>query len=75
MAGSIGVRGDFAASDLCGLARHCGDVDQVRRLLALAAILEGAGRGEAAKIGIADFEKASPRVWRGSHDASRKERP
>lgn len=51
MAGSIGVRGDFAASDLRGLARRCGDADQVRRLLALAAILGGASRSEAAKIG------------------------
>ena len=51
MAGSIGVRGDFTASDLRGLARRFGDADQVRRLLALAAILAGASRSEAAKTG------------------------
>ncbi len=51
MAGAIGVRGDYSAADLRGLARRCGDAEQVRRLLALASILDGGSRGEAAKIG------------------------
>lgn len=51
MAASIGVRGDYSASDLRRLARRCGDADQVRRLLAMASILDGGSRSEAAKIG------------------------
>ncbi len=51
MAASIGVRGDYSASDLRSLARRCGDAEQVRRLLAMASILDGGSRGEAAKIG------------------------
>jgi len=51
MAGAIGVRRDYSAVDLRGLARRCGDAEQVRRLLALASILDGGSRSEAAKIG------------------------
>ena len=51
MAAAIGVRTDYASADLRGLARRCGDGEQVRRLLALASILDGGSRSEAAKIG------------------------
>lgn len=51
MAASIGVRGDYSAPDLRSLARRCGDAEQVRRLLAMASILDGGSRSEAAKIG------------------------
>jgi len=51
MAAAIGVRGDYCATDLRRLARRCTDGEQVRRLLALASILDGGSRGEAAKIG------------------------
>ena len=51
MARAIGVRTDYSACDLRRLARRCGDGEQVRRLLALAAILDGGSRSEAAKIG------------------------
>ena len=51
MAVSIGVRRDFSGPDLRVLARRSGDAAQVRRLLALAAILDVASRSEAAKIG------------------------
>lgn len=51
MASSIGVRGDYSASDLRSLARRCGDAEQVRRLLAMASILDGGSRSDAAKIG------------------------
>lgn len=51
MAGSIGVRGDYSVGDLRRLARRSADGEQVRRLLALASILDGGSRGEAAKIG------------------------
>jgi len=56
MAGAIGVRRDYSAADLRGLARRCIDGDQVRRLLALASILDGGSRSEAAKIGGVTFQ-------------------
>src|ERR1700756_2975349 len=45
------LRQDFDASQLRGLARKTKDGPQARRLLALAAIYDGALRSEAAKIG------------------------
>jgi transposase len=50
MAAAIGVRSDYTSTDLRQFARRCGDADQVRRLLALALILEGRSRSEAAKV-------------------------
>jgi len=47
----IPLRGDFEAARLRGLARKTKDGPQARRLLALAAIYDGATRTEAAKIG------------------------
>jgi transposase len=47
----IPLRGDFKAAQLRGLARKTKDGPQARRLLALAAIYDGATRTEAAKIG------------------------
>ena len=51
MAVPIPLRGDFDASQLRVLARKSKDAAQARRLLALAAIYDGATRTEAAKIG------------------------
>ena len=51
MSSPIPLRGDFDASQLRVLARKSKDGPQARRLLALAAIYEGATRTEAAKIG------------------------
>jgi len=45
------LRRDFGASQLRGLAKKTKDGPQARRLLALAAIYDGATRTEAAKIG------------------------
>src|SRR4030081_2708563 len=47
----IPLRVDFDAVQLRGLARKAKDGPQARRLLALAAIYDGAKRTEAAKIG------------------------
>jgi transposase len=47
----IPLRGDFEASRLRGLAKKTKDGPQARRLLALAAIYDGATRSEGAKIG------------------------
>lgn len=50
MAAAIGVRTDYTSADLRGFARRCGDADQVRRLLAIALILDGRSRSEAARV-------------------------
>ncbi len=50
MAAAIGVRSDDTSADLQRFARRSGDADEVRRLLAVALILDGASRSEAAKI-------------------------
>lgn len=50
MAAAIGVRTDYTSADLRGFSRRCSDADQVRRLLAVALILDGGSRSEAAKI-------------------------
>ena len=47
----IPLRSDFDAAALRGLARKTKDAPQARRLLALAAIYDGASRAEAAQIG------------------------
>jgi putative transposase len=51
MSAPIPLRDDFDASQLRGLARRAKDGPQARRLLALAAIYDGATRTDAAKIG------------------------
>ena len=51
MGAAVGLRGDYAAVDLRGLARRSGDADQVRRLLAFAVILAGGSRQDAALAG------------------------
>src|SRR5438445_6337428 len=51
MSAPIPLRWDFDASQLRSLARRTKDAPQARRLLALAAIYDGATRSEAAKIG------------------------
>ncbi len=47
----VPLRIDFDAAALRGLARRTKDAPQARRLLALAAIYDGASRAEAAQIG------------------------
>lgn len=47
----IPLRGDFDAAQVRAAARRTKDGPQARRLLALAAIYDGASRTEAAKIG------------------------
>jgi putative transposase len=47
----VPLRTDFDANALCAIARRTKDGPQARRLLALAAIYDGATRTEAARIG------------------------
>src|ERR1700683_941807 len=51
MSVAVALRGDFTGSDLRGLAKETKHRPQARRLLALAAIYDGAPRSEAARIG------------------------
>ena len=51
MPNAIALRPDFTASELRGLARRSKDAAQARRLLSLALIYDGGGRGEAARLG------------------------
>src|SRR5271165_4775998 len=51
MSAAIGLRGDYDAGALRAAAKRTKDGPQARRLLALAAIYDGATRTEAAKIG------------------------
>lgn len=50
MAAAIRVRTDHTSEHLRRFARRCGDPDQVRRLLAIAVILDGGSRSDAAKF-------------------------
>lgn len=50
MAAAIGIRTDHTSEDLRWFARRCGDPDQVRRLLAIALILDGGSRSDAASL-------------------------
>ena len=51
MGAAVGLRGDYDAGALRAAAKRSKDGPQARRLLALAAIYDGATRTEAAKIG------------------------
>jgi len=57
----IAVRTDFTAVEVRRLARRAKDSDQVRRLLAIAAVLDGGSRAEAAKVG--GMDRQTLRDW------------
>ena len=54
MGQAIAVRRDYTASEVRRIAKRAKDAAQARRLLAIAAVLDGASREEAAKIGVMD---------------------
>ena len=67
MSVAIPLRQDFDAPQLRGLAKRTKDGPQARRLLALAAIYDGATRTEAAKIGgvgLQAYCSATEEEWR-----------
>ena len=61
MGQAIAVRTDFTAGDVRRLAKRAKDVSQARRLLAIAAVLDGASREDAAKIG--GMDRQTLRDW------------
>lgn len=61
MGAAVELRQDFTAGDLRGLAAKARCACQARRLLALAAVLDGMNRTEAARIGA--MERQTLRDW------------
>ena len=61
MGQAIPLRNDYTADQLRRLARQTKDVAQARRLLAIAAVLDGASRAEAARIG--GMDRQTLRDW------------
>jgi hypothetical protein len=62
------LRGDFDAPRLRAIARGTKDAAQTRRLLALAAVYDGAKRTEAAAIGGCVPDRRCPGCKRDSRD-------
>src|SRR5690242_14091561 len=67
MSAALRLREDYGAGDLRGLAKASRDANQTRRLLALAAIYEGASRGTAAAIG--GVQRQTVRDWVAAFNA------
>src|ERR1051325_4787460 len=61
MGQAIAVRADFTAAEVRRFAKRAKDATQVRRLLAIAAVLDGASREDAAKIG--GMDRQTLRDW------------
>ena len=61
MGKAIAVRTDYTAGEVRGLAKRAKDAAQARRLLAIAAVLDGASRTEASRIG--GMERQTLRDW------------
>jgi transposase len=61
MPGAIAIRTDYSASELRRLAANSKHANQARRLLSLAAVLDGASRDEAARIG--GMDRQTLRDW------------
>ena len=61
MGHAIAVRTDYTTSEVRRFAQRAKHAAQARRLLAIAAVLEGASREEAAKIG--GMDRQTLRDW------------
>jgi transposase len=61
MPSAVSLRTDFSAGELRWLAKPSKDNSQSRRLLSLAAVLEGMSRGDAARIG--GMDRQTLRDW------------
>ena len=68
MPSPVGLREDYWAEELRGLARRSKDVNPSRRLLSLAAVRDGMDRGSAATIG--GMERQTLRDWVHRFNAS-----
>ena len=61
MTAAVRVRTDFSADELRGFAAASKHANQSRRLLSIAAILDGMGRADAARIG--GMDRQTLRDW------------
>lgn len=61
MGQAIAMRRDYTTGEVRGLAKRAKDAAQARRLLAIAAVLEGASREDAARIG--GMDRQTLRDW------------
>src|SRR5580700_7309937 len=61
MGRAIAVSADYTSNEVRRLAKQVKDAGQARRLLAIAAVLDGASREEAAKIG--GMDRQTLRDW------------
>jgi transposase len=61
MGSAVDLRTDYSATALRRLSRTCGDVNQSRRLLSLAAVLDGMSRTDAARMG--GMDRQTLRDW------------
>ena len=61
MGQAVAVRTDYTAGEVRRFAKRAKDAAQARRLLAIAAVLEGASREEAAKLG--GMDRQTLRDW------------
>ena len=61
MPSAVGIRTDFSAAELRRLAASSKHANQSRRLLSLAAVLDGMSREEAARIG--GMDRQTLRDW------------
>src|SRR5499426_3105420 len=61
MGHAIPVRTDYSAGEVRQFAQRAKDAEQARRLLAIAAVLDGASREEAARIG--GMDRQTLRDW------------
>ena len=61
MAASVTLRTDYSAEELRRLAKNAETVSQGRRLLSLAAVVEGMSRADAARIG--GMDRQTLRDW------------
>lgn len=61
MGSAVKMRTDYSAAELRRLAKETKDVNQSRRLLSLAAVLDGMNRADAARIG--GMDRQTLRDW------------
>src|SRR6201993_3287993 len=61
MGQAVAVRSDYTSGEVRQFAKQAKDAAQARRLLAIAAVLDGASRTEAAKIG--GMDRQTLRDW------------
>ena len=67
---AIPLRSDWDAGRVRAAAREAADGDQVRRLLAIAAVYEGQHRSEAARVGAMDRQTLRDWVHRFNQEGA-----